>query len=111
MTTEFFNLYFQQIKQHSSSRVPQTVFITKAIEEPVIVTNPNNGVDLIGPPDPISNLRPIIRSCSLNETALQHHLRLMQDATQSWNQEFWTKHNTNFIKVQYMQLSPQFVAI
>lgn len=83
----------------SLERVPQAIFIQKVLEEPVIVTDEKYDVDIIGPPDQISNLRPIIRRFPLNETALQQQLRHMQVATESWNQEFWTKHNTNFIKV------------
>lgn len=71
----------------------------KALEDPVIVIDEQDDVDIIGPPDPVSNLRPIIRKRLLNETALQHKLRTLQDATQAWNQEFWARHNTNFIKV------------
>lgn len=71
----------------------------------MIVAKENNDVDIIGPPDPVSNLRPIIRKCPLKETTLQQQLRQMQDATQLWNQEFWTKHNTNFLKVNiYLNL-------
>lgn len=91
---------FQKFRSLSSARIPQTVFIEKIAEGPVIITDENNDVDIIGPPDAISNLRPVIRKCPLNETSLQQHLRQMQDATQSWNQEFWTSHNTRFIKVR-----------
>ncbi|XP_044271601.1 COA8 family protein CG14806, mitochondrial [Tribolium madens] len=84
----------------SSKRSSQShpVFIEKSLEEPVIVVSESDDVDLIGPPDPLSNLRPIIRKCLRDETPLQRQLRQMQDATQAWNQEFWAKHNTNFIK-------------
>lgn len=83
----------------SRSEEPQTVLLEKALEEPVIVVSENDDVDIIGPPDAVSNLRPIIRKRLLDETLLQRELREMQDATQMWNQEFWAKHNTKFIKV------------
>lgn len=54
---------------------------------------------MIGPPDPASNLRPIIRKVLLHETLLQQKLRLMQDDAQSWNHKFWSEHNAKFIKV------------
>lgn len=65
----------------------------------MIVIHENNDIDIIGPPDPVSNLRPIIRKQHLHETALQQRLRKVQDDTQLWNQKFWTKHNINFVKV------------
>ncbi|XP_024945675.1 APOPT family protein CG14806, mitochondrial isoform X3 [Cephus cinctus] len=52
--------------------------------------------DLIGPPDSISNLRPIIFAKSDRETELEKKYRETREATQEWNQRFWTKHNTNF---------------
>nr|CAH7752228.1 unnamed protein product [Callosobruchus chinensis] len=86
------------IKRIASTRTSETVFIEKTLEVPVIVISEQNDVDLIGPPDPISNLRPIIRNRHLHETPLQQKLREMQDETQSWNQHFWAKHNTRFMK-------------
>lgn len=57
---------------------------------------------MIGPPDSLSNLRPIMRKRNINETELQCKLRLLQDKTQEWNQNFWAEHNTAFIKVLAM---------
>ncbi|CAG9760571.1 unnamed protein product [Ceutorhynchus assimilis] len=82
----------------SSSRAPQAVFIEKTLEEPIIVVREEYNVDLIGPPDTLSNLRPIIRGILKNETVLQRKYRNTADATQKWNQEFWQKHNTNFLR-------------
>ncbi|KAJ3642453.1 hypothetical protein Zmor_025241 [Zophobas morio] len=76
----------------------QPLFEEKYEEDPVIVMSEKNDVDIIGAPDSISNLRPIIRKKLGNETALQRQLREMQNATQEWNQEFWANHNANFIK-------------
>lgn len=67
----------------------------------ICVTDKEN-VDIIGPPDPVSNLRPIIRRVLFNETKLQRQLRKLQDETQSWNQQFWSVHNTKFIKVLWL---------
>lgn len=55
--------------------------------------------DLIGPPDPVSNLRPIIFARSAKETYFEKKYLDLREETQQWNQEFWLKHNTNFVKV------------
>ncbi|XP_076670704.1 COA8 family protein CG14806, mitochondrial-like isoform X1 [Andrena cerasifolii] len=54
--------------------------------------------DIIGPPDPISNLRPIIFARSPNETNLEKRYREAREATQLWNQDFWLRHNASFIE-------------
>ncbi|XP_066145986.1 COA8 family protein Y39B6A.34, mitochondrial [Euwallacea fornicatus] len=89
---------FQISKRISSSRGPQAVLIEKILEEPAIVVQKQEDVDIIGPPDSLSNLRPIVRKIPKNETFVQKQFREAADATQKWNQEFWAKHNTNFIK-------------
>ncbi|XP_066585257.1 COA8 family protein CG14806, mitochondrial [Prorops nasuta] len=53
--------------------------------------------DLIGPPDSVSNLRPIIFATSENETNLEKKFREAREDTQIWNQSFWSKHNSTFI--------------
>lgn len=55
-------------------------------------------VDIIGPPDSVSNLRPIIFAKSRNETTIEKKYREAREDTQLWNQNFWTKHNTSFIQ-------------
>lgn len=80
----------------------EAVILERSIENPVIALREQDRVDLIGPPDPQSNLRPIIRQRLLRETALQQRLREFQDETQAWNQEFWAEHNMNFIRVNFM---------
>lgn len=57
--------------------------------------------DYIGPPNKLSNLRPIVRHVSENETALQKKLRLVRIETEEWNQRFWEKHNHKFISVSF----------
>ncbi|KAJ8932720.1 hypothetical protein NQ314_014415 [Rhamnusium bicolor] len=92
------NVRLSLLKRCYSSEVPETVLIGKGLEDPVIVINEDDNVDIIGPPDPVSNLRPVIRKRLINESALQQRLREMQDTTQEWNHSFWSKHNTKFIK-------------
>lgn len=53
----------------------------------------------IGPPDKLSNLRPILRHASKDETPLDRELRLKQIEVEEWNQRFWQTHNQKFIKV------------
>lgn len=90
---------FIQITRTSVTKPPQAVFIEKLLEDPVVVIDEHDNVDLIGPPDPLSNLRPVIRRRLLNETPSQQRLREAQDDTQAWNQEFWSEHNIRFLKV------------
>ena len=52
--------------------------------------------DLIGPPRKISNLRPVKFAVSSEETELQARLRSLRQETQKFNQDWWTKHNTDF---------------
>ncbi|XP_057654499.1 COA8 family protein CG14806, mitochondrial isoform X2 [Diorhabda carinulata] len=77
----------------------QTItFNERSSETPIIVMRERNQVEVIGPPDPDSNLRPIIRKRQFNETPLQTKLREMQNDTQNWNQHFWSNHNRKFVK-------------
>uniref|UniRef100_A0A6P7FS45 APOPT family protein CG14806, mitochondrial-like n=1 Tax=Diabrotica virgifera virgifera TaxID=50390 RepID=A0A6P7FS45_DIAVI len=73
--------------------------VEKQLEIPIIVMREQDQVEVIGPPDPVSNLRPIRRKTLPNETALQTKLREIQNDTEEWNQNFWANHNKKFIKV------------
>lgn len=59
----------------------------------------NIDCDYIGPPDKLSNLRPVIRHVPTDETPLEKELRLKRIEVQEWNQNFWSNHNQKFIKV------------
>ncbi|XP_076393155.1 cytochrome c oxidase assembly factor 8 isoform X2 [Megachile rotundata] len=54
--------------------------------------------DIIGPPDPVSNLRPIIYAKPKNESNLEKKYREAREDTQLWNENFWRKHNMSFIQ-------------
>ncbi|XP_048518908.1 cytochrome c oxidase assembly factor 8 isoform X1 [Dendroctonus ponderosae] len=69
------------------------------LEHPIIVVRDEGAVDLIGPPDARSHLRPIVRGIPKNETDLQRRFRQAADATQEWNQAFWAAHNGSFLLV------------
>lgn len=59
---------------------------------------PTSKYDWIGPPDRLSNLRPIIYNIPENETQLERKLRHLRQETEDWNHKFWTKQNTTFSK-------------
>ncbi|KAH1000124.1 hypothetical protein HUJ04_000052 [Dendroctonus ponderosae] len=75
------------------------------LEHPIIVVRDEGAVDLIGPPDARSHLRPIVRGIPKNETDLQRRFRQAADATQEWNQAFWAAHNGSFLlkKAQFVK--------
>lgn len=55
--------------------------------------------DMVGPPDPVSNLRKIIYKQPANESELEKRYRELRIEAQKWNHEFWTKHNSRFFQV------------
>ncbi|KAF9822393.1 hypothetical protein SFRURICE_017668 [Spodoptera frugiperda] len=66
---------------------------TKSIQPP----NPRRiSTDMVGPPDPVSNLRKVIFRIPPNETELEKRYREMRAEVQEWNQHFWEKHNSTF---------------
>ncbi|XP_028857186.1 cytochrome c oxidase assembly factor 8 isoform X2 [Denticeps clupeoides] len=52
--------------------------------------------DWIGPPDRLSNLRPIIYHIPEQETPLERQLRHLRQETEDWNHAFWTNQNVAF---------------
>uniref|UniRef100_A0A8B9II64 Cytochrome c oxidase assembly factor 8 n=1 Tax=Anser cygnoides TaxID=8845 RepID=A0A8B9II64_ANSCY len=55
--------------------------------------------DWIGPPDRLSNLRPVIFHVPQDESALERRLREARQDTQAWNQQFWAQQNASFQQV------------
>ncbi|VVC99439.1 unnamed protein product, partial [Leptidea sinapis] len=55
--------------------------------------------DMIGPPDPVSNLRKIIFRKPHNESDLERKYRKLRAEVQDWNHDFWTQHNSRFFQV------------
>uniref|UniRef100_A0A1B6JBG9 Apoptogenic protein 1, mitochondrial n=1 Tax=Homalodisca liturata TaxID=320908 RepID=A0A1B6JBG9_9HEMI len=53
--------------------------------------------DLIGPPHPVSNLRPFHFYIPDNESPIETQFRLKRQEVQQWNQEFWTEQNIKFV--------------
>ncbi|MFH4973927.1 hypothetical protein AB6A40_000636 [Gnathostoma spinigerum] len=54
--------------------------------------------DWVGPPDPISRIRPIRLRRLPNESATEREYRNAAEALNKWNSKFWVEHNTLFEK-------------
>ncbi|XP_051942122.1 cytochrome c oxidase assembly factor 8 [Hippocampus zosterae] len=54
--------------------------------------------DWIGPPNPLSNMRPIVYRVPPNESELERRLRNMRQDTEDWNHQFWSQQNLTFGK-------------
>ncbi|XP_072533009.1 cytochrome c oxidase assembly factor 8 [Salminus brasiliensis] len=80
-------------KRHCASQ-PQEELAEKTKFKP----GPTSKCDWIGPPDRLSNLRPIIYHIPENETQLERRLRHLRQETEDWNHEFWTHQNLTFSK-------------
>lgn len=75
---------------------------TRSMSEAKVVQPPNPKKitsDMVGPPDPVSNLRKIIFREAPNESALEKRHRQMRAEVQKWNHNFWTQHNSRFFQV------------
>ncbi|XP_038130274.1 cytochrome c oxidase assembly factor 8 [Cyprinodon tularosa] len=59
---------------------------------------PSPAHDWIGPPNPLSNLRPIVYRVIENESDVEKQLRKLRQETEDWNNDFWTKQNVSFSK-------------
>ncbi|KAJ8341344.1 hypothetical protein SKAU_G00336350 [Synaphobranchus kaupii] len=57
--------------------------------------------DWIGPPDRLSNLRPIIYHIPENESPLERRLRHLRQETEDWNHQFWSNQNITFSKEKH----------
>ncbi|KAM7403735.1 hypothetical protein PAMA_004255 [Pampus argenteus] len=66
--------------------------------------------DWIGPPNPLSNLRPIVYHVSENESELEKRLRHLRQETEDWNHNFWTKQNITFRTEKYTFIISQLKA-
>lgn len=58
----------------------------------------SGGTTLIGPPDPVSNLRPIEIQENPQESKSERQLRQLRCETAAFNQAFWHQHNSDFNK-------------
>lgn len=62
--------------------------------------------DYIGPPDSLSNLRPIKFYIAPDETPLERQYRESRVEMQEWNQQFWADNNTKYkkMKAEFIQV-------
>ncbi|XP_060577946.1 cytochrome c oxidase assembly factor 8-like [Ruditapes philippinarum] len=61
--------------------------------------------DWVGPPDKISNIRPVEFYIPEGETSTEKKYREKRQAVQEWHHEFWTEHNKGFFteKEEFIQ--------
>jgi hypothetical protein len=79
----------------------QNVLFQCATRKPSKSASPNPAThDMIGPPDPLSNLRPVAYHVPRNEQEIEKAFRIRREEVQKWNEAFWRKHNQSFITVQ-----------
>ena len=60
---------------------------------------PPSSHDQIGPADHVSNIRPIRYHIPINESSLHLKYRLLRQETETFNHNFWAKHNKEFAEV------------
>ncbi|KAK2852734.1 hypothetical protein Q7C36_007935 [Tachysurus vachellii] len=79
-------------------------------EKTRFIPAPASKYDWIGPPDKLSNLRPIIYHIPENETTLERKLRHLRQDTEDWNHDFWTRQNITFSKEKEEYIQSQLKA-
>lgn len=62
----------------------------------------SNNYDEVGEPDKHSNLRLIKFYKADNESEIEKQYRLKREEVQQWNQEFWARHNQQFLTVSIL---------
>ncbi|KAI8381479.1 uncharacterized protein BYT42DRAFT_566688 [Radiomyces spectabilis] len=67
--------------------------LTDGLAQPV-------AADMIGTPDPISNLRPVKYYVSPHETEEEKEWRLLQQRVDEFNQTFWRNNNLMFVRAK-----------
>lgn len=78
-------------KQTPTSRRPQP-------KRSAVRPAPSTTHDWIGPPHPLSNLRPVVYRVPQEESELERRLRQLRQETEDWNHDFWTEQNISFSK-------------
>ncbi|XP_030211931.1 cytochrome c oxidase assembly factor 8 isoform X2 [Gadus morhua] len=71
---------------------------------------PDSTHDWIGPPNRLSNIRPITYHVPAQESALEERLRRLRQQTEVWNHEFWAYQNVAFNKEKDEYVSSQLKA-
>lgn len=78
---------------------PTDVHLCSCLQRSPVRPLPSTTHDWIGPPNPLSNMRPIVYRIPENETQLEKRLRHLRQETEDWNHEFWSLQNLTFSKV------------
>ncbi|XP_026288513.1 COA8 family protein CG14806, mitochondrial [Frankliniella occidentalis] len=78
------------------STFPNTTCVKSSNEPPPNPADVKH--DVIGPPNKTSNLRPVLFYIPPNETQLEQDFRIEREKVQKWNEDFWIKHNSAFLK-------------
>lgn len=85
---------------HENDAEPVTITIpARVFKGPAFRPPAHSRHDWIGPPDRLSNLRPVIFHVPQHESALERRLREARQDTQAWNQQFWAQQNASFQQV------------
>uniref|UniRef100_A0AAX7T0N3 Cytochrome c oxidase assembly factor 8 n=1 Tax=Astatotilapia calliptera TaxID=8154 RepID=A0AAX7T0N3_ASTCA len=77
-----------------ASVLPVSAYLQRSTYRP----EPSSTHDWVGPPNSLSNIRPIIYHIPENETELEKRLRNLRQDTEDWNHNFWAKQNITFSK-------------
>lgn len=81
-----------------SSTAPKPSTQQKKAKTSIQKPAPSPTHDWIGPPNALSNLRPIVYRVPERESQLEQRLRRLRQDTEDWNHHFWAKQNTTFSK-------------
>ncbi|KAG9336597.1 hypothetical protein JZ751_002944 [Albula glossodonta] len=104
------NIHFSRAKQRSETEDKQGVAVKRQrmyllslshslpSQRSSFVPVASSKRDWIGPPDRLSNLRPIIYHIPENESPLERRLRHLRQETEDWNHQFWSNQNITFSK-------------
>ncbi|XP_034418782.1 cytochrome c oxidase assembly factor 8 [Cyclopterus lumpus] len=63
--------------------------------------------DWVGPPNRLSNMRPVVYRVPQKESELEGRLRRLRQDTEDWNHDFWTRQNISFSQEKEMFISSQ----
>lgn len=99
----------------ANSRFCSSSTSTATKQEPKAKTSiqrpaPSATHDWIGPPNRLSNLRPVVYRVPETETELEKRLRTLRQETEDWNHDFWTQQNITFSKEKESFIASQLSA-
>ncbi|CAK6979766.1 cytochrome c oxidase assembly factor 8 isoform X1 [Scomber scombrus] len=94
-------------RQCSSTEAPQQ---DKTPKRSIFRPSVSSTHDWIGPPNQLSNLRPIVYHVPENESELEKRLRHLRQKTEDWNHEFWIEQNISFRKEKETYIHSQLKA-